>query len=133
MYSALGLTSCDLHVTRTVDSRPKQVANKRKERHGGHHGHGAHHGYRHGEYDCYSKPHHRDHSSKDDCCSSECDEEEARDSHAGGCCGGLTAVRRYCSPEERKEAVSKYKETILKYIDELKKEIAGAEAELEKL
>jgi hypothetical protein len=42
------------------------------------------------------------------------------------CCSELAVERRYPSPEEQKEA-------LVKYIDELKKELAGAEAELEKL
>ena len=90
--------------------------------------HHHHYGHQHFEGDCGhgASLHHYPH-----CHSYSCSGYGPRagyhHSHGLSCsCGELKVKRRYRSPEELKEK-------LVKYVDELKKELAGAEAELEKL
>jgi hypothetical protein len=87
----------------------------------GHHHHGYYH---HGEGYCGCSPYPRSHHHDCGCHGSGGHHQH----HHGGCsCGDAIGLkRRYLSPEEKKEK-------LVKYIDELKKELAGAEAALENL
>ena len=78
----------------------------------GHH----HHGYHHGEEYCGCAPYPR--SQYHDCGCHGSGGHHHHHRHHGGCsCGDTIALkRRYLSPEEKKEA-------LVKYIDELKKEL----------
>ncbi len=98
-----------------------------------HHHQNAHHSRHHyndglgcADYHHHHREKHQRYREQYCCCDDSCSSEQNQGSFKEVCCTSIKWTRRFISPDEKKQALEGY-------IDSLKKELAGAEFELSKV